>query len=113
MNTRTLWLLIAVAPLVASCSTAGFRRGEPVGRPVVIQTDAQARGQIVYMRHCYHCHQGGEGGLAPALNLPLPGVAIRTQVRVGVGAMPAFTKAEISDQDLDDLIDYMKLQRRS
>jgi hypothetical protein len=40
-----------------------YRRGEPIGRPVEIKNDRQARGQVVYAKNCYACHQGGEGGL--------------------------------------------------
>lgn len=113
-NRKTMRPLFFVIGLItcAGCAT-GLRRGEPLRRPVIVSTPAEARGQWVYMRHCYSCHQAGEGGLAPALNLPLPALAIRTQVRLGAGAMPAFPSNVISDAELDDLILYMKLQRRS
>lgn len=109
---RTLFLVTGIVACVVGCAT-GLRRGEALRRPVVVSTPAEADGQRVYMRHCYYCHQGGEGGLAPALNLPLPALAIRTQVRLGAGAMPAFSPEMISDVELDHLIAYLKLLRRS
>lgn len=105
-------ILLAALGACVGCTT-GMRRGEALRRPVIVSTPAEAHGQQVYMQHCYYCHQAGEGGLAPALNLPLPSLAIRTQVRVGLGAMPAFPPSEISDVELDNLIAYLKLQRRS
>jgi hypothetical protein len=46
--------------------------------------------------------------MAPAINnKPLPKFLMRLQVRIGAGAMPAFSKAQISDDELDDLVDYM------
>jgi mono/diheme cytochrome c family protein len=98
--------------LAAGCRT-GFRRGEALGRPVVPETAAEAHGRVVYMRHCYRCHQGGEGGLGPALNYPLPDWVIRLQVRRGLGAMPAYPADVISDTDLEDLLAYLKAVRRS
>lgn len=38
-----------------------YRRGEAIGRPVMVRTERQSRGQVVYARHCCACHQGGEG----------------------------------------------------
>jgi mono/diheme cytochrome c family protein len=67
------------------------------------------RGRIVFMQHCHKCHPGGAAGLAPAINdKPLPEFLMKTQVRVGLGAMPSFHQNEISGGDLDDLIRYLK-----
>jgi mono/diheme cytochrome c family protein len=100
-------------PLSAAGCLWNVRRGEALGRPVVPQTPAEAHGRLVYMKNCYRCHQGGEGGLGPALNRPLPDVLIRTQVRHGLGAMPAFPPNQLADGDLDDLLAYLKAVRRS
>ena len=93
------------------CGTA--RRSEPIAGPLQLASDAprdQAvlRGRAVFAAHCYQCHPAGEAGLGPALNdKPLPGFAIRTQVRQGLGAMPAFGEQEISADQLDDLVSYL------
>jgi glucose/arabinose dehydrogenase len=86
-----------------------YRRGEAIGRPVAITTDARARGEVVYMRHCYACHQGGDGGLGPAALVPGP--VVRTQVRAGLGAMPRFGHDEISTGEMNDLIAYLRASR--
>jgi mono/diheme cytochrome c family protein len=88
-----------------------YRRGEAIGRPVLIERAAQARGQVVYARNCYHCHQGGEGGLGPALSQLPPGPIVRTQVRAGLGVMPGFSHDEISTGDMNDLISYLRASR--
>jgi len=70
------------------------------------------RGQQAFNTHCNQCHPGGATGLAPALNnKPAPGWLIKTQVRVGLGAMPAFSKDHIPDEQLDDLVAYVKYLR--
>jgi mono/diheme cytochrome c family protein len=99
-------------PLLAGC-LSNVRRGEALGRPVVPQTPAEAHGRVIYMKNCYRCHQGGEGGLGPALNHPMPDFVIRTQVRRGLGAMPALPPHQLDDGDLEDVIAYLKAVRRS
>lgn len=50
--------------------------------------------------------------LGPAINdKPLPGFLMKTQVRVGMGAMPSFHRNQINGQDLDDLIRFLKALR--
>ncbi len=74
-----------------------YRRGEAVGRPVPITTDARTRGQMVCMTHCYACHQGGEGGLGPALLQLTPGPIVCTQIRAGLGVCrPSATTSSAS-----------------
>jgi mono/diheme cytochrome c family protein len=91
-------------------TTAGCtaRRGEPLRGPVALTTDSQKLGQRMYFRHCHNCHPGGEAGLGPALNDKLaPPVAIKAQVRLGIGAMPAFPDTRLSPAELDALVDFM------
>lgn len=67
----------------------------------------------MFMTHCNPCHPGGEAGLGPAINnKPLPGFLIKFQVRRGLGAMPSFSEHHIKDQELNDLIAYIKALRR-
>jgi mono/diheme cytochrome c family protein len=67
----------------------------------------------VYMKHCYACHQGGEGGLGPALLQLAPGPIVRTQIRAGLGVMPSFGHDEISFDEMNDLIAYLRASRLS
>ncbi|GAA4348056.1 hypothetical protein GCM10023185_03610 [Hymenobacter saemangeumensis] len=114
----SLLLLLLALWLAAACTTA--RRSEPVAaRPVPLNDARLARGHLVYMENCQKCHPGGEAGAGPSLNnVPLPGVALRARVRsraffLGVGRMPSFKKNEISSEQLDDLVAYLKALRRA
>jgi mono/diheme cytochrome c family protein len=105
---RTLVLLTLV---LAACGPA--RRSEPAVGAFVPASKGEQRGEIVFDRHCNKCHVGGEAGLGPGINdKPLPVALMKTQVRVGIGAMPGFPEREIGAQELDDLMEYLKALRR-
>lgn len=100
---RTL-LPVAIA-LLAACGAA--RRGAPFGAPLQLD-ETQRRGEVLYMRWCNGCHPGGAGGIGPALaNKPLPPLVIKSQVRLGAGAMPAFDEAILDDDELDAIDAYV------
>jgi mono/diheme cytochrome c family protein len=106
MKAPLLVATMAVGVVLAACSA---RRGEPLYGPLRIKSPAIANGQQVFMRECHQCHPGGEGGLGPAINnKPLPGFLIAFQVRQGFGAMPAFSQAEITPEELDNVIIFLK-----
>jgi mono/diheme cytochrome c family protein len=106
-----IMLLVAFMSLTA-CRSA--RRGEPVGRPVRVDSPALERGRMSFNQHCHRCHPGGEGGLGPSLNdKPAPAFLLKTQIRVGLGTMPRFDEKLIPSGELDDLVAYMKELRRS
>ena len=114
MNRRIAVAVSACASvlLLAACGSA--RRSEPIKGAVQINDPRVQRGRIAYMAQCNHCHPGGEAGLGPALNdKPLPKFLIATQIRTGLGAMPAFTEQELSAADVDAIIAYMKSIRRA
>ncbi|MEY4939692.1 MAG: hypothetical protein RIQ93_1427 [Verrucomicrobiota bacterium] len=101
----------ALAWVATGCATA--RRTEPVAPPLDIAQAQLARGQVVFYQQCHLCHPHGAGGLGPALNnKPLPGFLMKTQVRLGLGAMPRFGKDKIPPEDLDNLVAYLKLLHR-
>jgi mono/diheme cytochrome c family protein len=103
----------AAALLIAAMFGCGAEhRGEPHGPPVVPDTMAEARGARLYSRYCYQCHPGGEAGIGPALNnKPLPEFAIRTQIRNGVGAMPAFGDDLLRDDQVAANAKYVQEMR--
>jgi mono/diheme cytochrome c family protein len=105
-------LLLCGLLLTAACATA--RRGDPVGGP--LQLDANTKhGQILFMRYCNQCHPGGEAGTGTAINnKPVPRAAMKLQIRQGVlGIMPKFPDTEISDGDVEAILDYLSaLQSR-
>lgn len=101
------WMLLALA---VGCATP--RRGPTMATPAALDEKAK-RGEIVYMQNCQQCHPNGEGGMGPSMNnRHLPGFAIKAQTRLGAGAMPAFSKDEISHDELDAMVDYMREIRR-
>ena len=105
---------IASAMLLTIFSTgcASSRRDALVARQVNISNRQLEIGQRVFMAECNQCHPGGAAGLGPALNnKPIPGFALRFQVRHGLGAMPKFSHAEISSEALSDLVLYVKTLR--
>lgn len=103
--------LIGVCLMSVACGAA--RRREPLAGPVALDERAE-RGRAVFMTSCHQCHPGGEAGLGPALNdKPLPEFLKKFQVRHGLGTMPSFPEEKISDQQLDDLMEYLKALRRS
>jgi mono/diheme cytochrome c family protein len=105
--------LVVIAALLAACGGPA-QRGEPAGPPVITTTAQQARGHALFDRLCYKCHPGGEQGLGVGLNdKKLPGPAIRAQVRTGAGAMPKFSKDDLSDRDLDAVVDYVRALRNT
>jgi mono/diheme cytochrome c family protein len=102
---------LLAAGVVAACGTA--RRGVPFTGEHTPPTEEVALGQRVFAANCNGCHPGGTQGLGPALNnKPLPGWAIRFQVRNGLGAMPAFSPEEVSGDELDALVSYLVWLRR-
>jgi mono/diheme cytochrome c family protein len=102
---------VCIAPfLLVSC--AAPRVDETLSASLPLDDPKLVAGQQVFMRNCYQCHPGGGAGLGPSLNdKGLPGFAIRTQVRNGFGAMPAFDDKRISDQDLENVVAYLKALR--
>ena len=103
---RAASLLVAIGIICAACATA--RRRPPLG-PAPALTGQAGTGQVAFMEKCNRCHPGGEAGLGPALNdKPFPDFLKRFQVRHGLGVMPHFSKEELSDPDLDAILDYLK-----
>jgi mono/diheme cytochrome c family protein len=105
------------AELVLVLALAGCgpqRRGPLVGAPVTTDTPAERRGERLFYRHCARCHPGGEAGLGPALNnKPLPELAIETQIRKGVGAMPAFSEHHLDDAQVEAIAEYVIALRKT
>jgi mono/diheme cytochrome c family protein len=97
--------MLTVLALVAACGPS--RRGPAFGTPRQFNAQQQ-EGRVLFMRNCNMCHPGGAGGLGPSINnKPLPSVAMRTQIRRGVGAMPAFTDEMLSDAQVDAIVAFL------
>jgi mono/diheme cytochrome c family protein len=83
----------------------------PRVEPPVAMAEATAEaphGRMLFQRYCYKCHPDGAAGLGPALNNKLlPQFAIRTQIRKGLGAMPAFGPHVLSDADVAAIAQFV------
>jgi len=113
MKISVFKMTFATAAIALSTACHSVRRGEPtVG---TMQLDAkQERGRIVFQQRCHQCHPNGEAGLGPALNnKPAPVFLMKTQVRLGLGAMPRFGEHTISKSELDDLMAYVIALRKA
>jgi len=107
--------LVVACPFAATlCSGCGSaRRAEPLTGPVHL-TDEQQLGRQVFSQHCYQCHPNGSAGVGPAINdKPLPQAMIRTQVRLGAGAMPGFDAHHIPDDQLHAVASYLAALRKA
>jgi mono/diheme cytochrome c family protein len=107
--------LLRIAPVLALATLAACgpaRRGVPFTAPVHL-TGQEQQGQQLFMVQCHHCHPGGAAGLGPAINnKPLPGAAMHLQIRKGMGTMPAFSEALLSNAEVDAIVAYLnKLQQ--
>lgn len=96
-------IIIAVLLTATACSS---RKSMPLEGPLSL-SEAEHKGELVFMQHCQRCHPGGEAGLGPAIN-PAPSFAKRFQIRHGLGAMPSFDASLISDKELDNVLSYLK-----
>jgi mono/diheme cytochrome c family protein len=109
-TTPILLAALATIPLLAGCGNE--RRDEPLTEPLTTNDPSITLGHRVFSQHCNQCHPGGAAGLGPAINnKPLPVAAMKRQVRLGIGVMPKFSNEEISDEELDGIIRYLKALR--
>ena len=103
----------AISLIALSTACHSVRRGEPIVGPMNLNAK-QERGRIVFQQRCHQCHPNGEAGLGPALNnKPAPVFLMKTQVRLGLGAMPRFGEHTISKSELDDLMAYVIALRKA
>lgn len=105
---RSAAAILILVILTTHCST---RRSLPLEGPLSLSTEEQ-KGEVVYMEHCQRCHPHGEAGLGPAIN-PAPSFGKRFQIRHGVGVMPDFDEQHISDQELDNVVAYLKVLKKN
>jgi len=106
--TRTL-LVLLLGSLGVACGSG--RQSAPLDGELKLNAE-QRQGQVLFHKFCHQCHPHGEAGLGPAINTnPAPLVAVRLQVRAGLGAMPAFPDSLIPDRDLQQLLAFVDAQR--
>ncbi len=113
LSTRTLHRLLVgsllclstllVPVVLAACDIGGGSGGAGSG--------PARSGEVVFQRYCNVCHPGGGFGAGPSLIVELPRMSdeqVREVVRHGKNRMPGFTQQEITDEELANLIVYMR-----
>lgn len=107
-------LTLPVLPVVvaSSCQTTRSEvQPQKLLEPVPLTSAAVAEGQVLFMRYCHTCHPNGQGGLGPSLFTPVPIALVRTQIRVGGGAMPRFSEEVLADDEVDAILLYLDTLR--
>lgn len=103
----TVSAALLIVSVVAQTSCKNPRRDAPLLKVAEAPPELEA-GHQVFDRYCNPCHPNGATGLGPALNdKPITSLMIETQVRAGVGAMPAFDESVIDDAEMGALLAYM------
>ena len=103
-----------VAPLAAASAGPALPL-ESSPQPVAIPTNGDpAAGAQVFQAQCNGCHPNANAGIGPALHgpafserFPTDG-SVAAVVRAGRGGMPAFSADKVSDQDLANLVAYLR-----
>jgi mono/diheme cytochrome c family protein len=103
---RALVICTACWLWLSACGSP--RRGEAVVGPISLSAREQ-QGKVLFMHQCNQCHPGGDAATGPAINnKSIPRPVMQLQIRKGVlGSMPAFSEAELSDQQVDLILDYI------
>jgi mono/diheme cytochrome c family protein len=105
---KVFLLLLASALWLAACGV------KPAPEPVTNERASAGRAVFVGEAGCNRCHPGGERGLAPRLHgaefeaKHPTDETIRRQIRTGGGGMPAFTPDRLTEQQLEDVIAYVR-----
>ena len=111
---RQLLASLSLGCCLIAVACGSPKRDEPEKPAFVPANTTIARGEQIFKKQCDYCHPGGGAGLGPALNnKPVPGFAIRVQIKHGFGAMPAFDSTQIAAADVRAIADYLLALRRS
>jgi mono/diheme cytochrome c family protein len=113
-STAAVRMVLLAGTLVVLCEGCATARRRPPLAEAPKLSEQAAAGQLAFMEKCNKCHPGGEAGLGPARNdKPIPDFLKRYQVRHGLGAMPHFPKEELSDAQLDAILEYLKARHEN
>ena len=101
---RLLLIGLIAFPLVAAAQTTPANNAANAG-------NAERGKRLFQDKNCYYCHgttgQGSRDG-ARITNTVLNTEGLIRYVRKPAGAMPAYTEKLISDQELQDIVAYLK-----
>jgi len=96
---------------IASVGVVACGDGNTPSSPVTGTQAVLDSGQAVFNRYCAVCHPGGNRGSGPALRPLVPNrtdAQLRDVIRTGKAQMPGYKSGQISDEQMDHLIAYMR-----
>lgn len=107
---------IAVTLCLSACSIAEeVKHIEEVEKAEQRQQTARSEnltGEQLFVRSCNTCHPGGKAGIGPSLeeiNSKMPDDAqLKALIRKGRGNMPPQSPQTINDQELENLVTYLR-----
>ena len=118
MKTTGEFARSALLALCAAVSSAAAMPGF-AAEPTAALTPRQEQGRKLFNGSCVYCHGpnvwgtftlGRRLGADHALleqRTDLVGPYVKTVVRAGMGSMPPFRRTELSDADVDAIVDYL------
>lgn len=108
---QKLIFLIMIFMIGSGCSSS--KKEAYTVKPLAATDQEVEEGKVLFHKHCNSCHPDGTAGLgAPIVTTPIPGFAIKYQIRHGLGKMPAFSEKEISDGEVDKIVEYIQALRK-
>src|SRR4029453_549522 len=109
-------ILFLAATQVAACSMSEeVKRIEAVRRAELRNEAASSTnlsGEQIFIRSCNTCHPGGSKGTGPSLDQVNEHFAnddvLKALLRKGKGAMPAQGKEALNDEEINNLVVYLR-----
>jgi mono/diheme cytochrome c family protein len=99
---RVHFLATAIAAAVGLASCGG------PAQPNVSENPNPSRGEVVFAKYCNSCHPKGGRGSGPSLvQTGISKDEFTRYVRNGKGRMPGFNEGLISNEDLDQMYEYI------
>jgi mono/diheme cytochrome c family protein len=78
----------------------------------ITMSHREYEGMQLFMTHCNRCHPGGNKGEGPSLvDKPLPDFLVHFQIRQGMGDMPAFKEEELSKDQVQKIVLFVRSLR--
>ncbi|MDT0646446.1 cytochrome c [Zunongwangia sp. F260] len=108
-NYRFITIAFLAGIVVISCSAP---KTKPYAEVVKLPTEQLQNGRILFDNYCASCHPEGMSGVGLAIiNKPLPKALIKFQIRNGIGVMPAFNEEQLSDEQVENIAEYLHYLR--
>ncbi|WP_083961704.1 c-type cytochrome [Salinimicrobium terrae] len=112
-RTGIIFLLLCILFLGVRMSSCSAPKTAPLAQVVEMPTESLQQGRVLFNEYCASCHPGGMAGVGLAIiNKPLPEDVIEFQIRNGIGVMPAFNDKMLSDEEVENIAEYLVYLRK-